>query len=73
MQFFIYLSFKQTLKFSSVEKLDNILTLLLESKIVTCGFSASPGEEHHYQQPSEFLLFFALIFVTAAMVFTYEC
>ncbi|XP_420665.7 B-cell scaffold protein with ankyrin repeats isoform X2 [Gallus gallus] len=56
----------QTLKFSSVEKLDNILTLLLESKIVTCGFSASPGEEHHYQQPNRHLEEFPTLLHCAA-------
>ncbi|XP_010176999.1 PREDICTED: B-cell scaffold protein with ankyrin repeats-like, partial [Mesitornis unicolor] len=37
-------------KFSSVEKLDNILTLLLKSKISTYEFSAFQSEEEHHQQ-----------------------
>ncbi|NXC49360.1 BANK1 protein, partial [Penelope pileata] len=42
----------QAFKFSSMEKLDNVLTLLLESKIITFEFSTSPSEEKHYQEPS---------------------
>ncbi|XP_059674197.1 B-cell scaffold protein with ankyrin repeats [Gavia stellata] len=39
----------QTFKFSSVEKLDNILTLLLKSKISAYEFSPFQNEEHHQQ------------------------
>lgn len=48
-------SFKQAFKFSSIEKLDNVLTLLLESKLSTYQFSPFESEEHH-QQASESLL-----------------
>uniref|UniRef100_A0A8C3TMR1 B cell scaffold protein with ankyrin repeats 1 n=1 Tax=Catharus ustulatus TaxID=91951 RepID=A0A8C3TMR1_CATUS len=39
----------QTLKFSSVEKVDNVLTSLLKSKISTYEFSPFQSEEHHHQ------------------------
>ncbi|XP_030348711.1 B-cell scaffold protein with ankyrin repeats [Strigops habroptila] len=42
----------QALKFSSVEKLDNLLTLLLKSKISTYEFSPFQSEEHHQQANS---------------------
>lgn len=53
--FLIFFSFKQAFKFSSVEKLDNVLTLLLKSKISAYEFSPFQSEEHH-QQGSESLL-----------------
>ncbi|XP_021251733.1 B-cell scaffold protein with ankyrin repeats isoform X1 [Numida meleagris] len=56
----------QTSKFSSVEKLDNILTLLLESKIITCEFSASPVEEQHHQEPNSHLEEFPTLLHCAA-------
>ncbi|NXG65648.1 BANK1 protein, partial [Hemiprocne comata] len=40
----------QAFKFSSVEKLDNVLTLLLKSKISTYEFSPFQSEEQHHQQ-----------------------
>ncbi|NXK28945.1 BANK1 protein, partial [Arenaria interpres] len=40
----------QAFKFSSVEKLDNVLTLLLKSKISTYEFSPFQSEEEHHQQ-----------------------
>ncbi|KFP12556.1 B-cell scaffold protein with ankyrin repeats, partial [Egretta garzetta] len=43
----------QAFKFSPVEKLDNVLTLLLKSKIPTYEFSPfQSGEEHHQQANS---------------------
>uniref|UniRef100_A0A669QAI2 B-cell scaffold protein with ankyrin repeats n=1 Tax=Phasianus colchicus TaxID=9054 RepID=A0A669QAI2_PHACC len=36
-------------QFSSVKKLDNVLTLLLESKIISCEFNVCQGEEHPQQ------------------------
>ncbi|NXL96319.1 BANK1 protein, partial [Tyrannus savana] len=40
----------QALKFSSVEKVDNVLTLLLKSKVSAYEFSPfQSGEEHHQQ------------------------
>ncbi|XP_074722927.1 B-cell scaffold protein with ankyrin repeats isoform X1 [Strix uralensis] len=40
----------QAFKFSSVEKLDNVLTLLLKSKISAYEFSPFQSEEEHHQQ-----------------------
>ncbi|NXK53266.1 BANK1 protein, partial [Chauna torquata] len=40
----------QAVKFSSVEKLDSVLTLLLESKIITSEFNTSQSEQQHHQQ-----------------------
>ncbi|CAN0134478.1 unnamed protein product, partial [Bubo scandiacus] len=40
----------QAFKFSSVEKLDNVLTLLLKSKIPAYEFSPFQSEEEHHQQ-----------------------
>ncbi|NXE09782.1 BANK1 protein, partial [Lophotis ruficrista] len=40
----------QALKFSSVEKLDDVLTLLLKSKISTYEFSPFQDEEQHHLQ-----------------------
>ncbi|XP_042664332.1 B-cell scaffold protein with ankyrin repeats isoform X4 [Tyto alba] len=42
----------QAFKFSSVEKLDNVLTLLLKSKISAYEFSTFQSEEHHQQANS---------------------
>ncbi|NXQ85882.1 BANK1 protein, partial [Nyctibius grandis] len=42
----------QAFKFSSVEKLDNVLTLLLKSKMSTYKFSPFQSEEHHQQANS---------------------
>ncbi|NXK36377.1 BANK1 protein, partial [Piprites chloris] len=43
----------QALKFSSVQKVDNVLTLLLKSKVSTYEFSPfQSGEEHHQQANS---------------------
>ncbi|XP_049671268.1 B-cell scaffold protein with ankyrin repeats isoform X1 [Accipiter gentilis] len=42
----------QAFKFSSVEKLDNVLTLLLKSKISAYEFSPFQSEEHHQQANS---------------------
>lgn len=55
MHYFLF-SFQQAFKFSSVEKLDNVLTLLLKSKISTYQFSPFQSEEEHHQQASESLL-----------------
>ncbi|NXT17593.1 BANK1 protein, partial [Syrrhaptes paradoxus] len=43
----------QAFKFSSVEKLDNVLTLLLKSKISLYEFSPFQSEEEHHQQGSD--------------------
>uniref|UniRef100_A0A8B9ZRW1 B-cell scaffold protein with ankyrin repeats n=1 Tax=Anas zonorhyncha TaxID=75864 RepID=A0A8B9ZRW1_9AVES len=40
----------QAFRFSSVEKLDSVLTLLLESKIITSEFNISQSEEHHLEE-----------------------
>ncbi|XP_052537512.1 B-cell scaffold protein with ankyrin repeats isoform X2 [Tympanuchus pallidicinctus] len=56
----------QTSKFSSMEKLDNVLTLLLENKIVSCEFSAYQGEEQHHQQPHSHLEKFPTLLHCAA-------
>ncbi|XP_061334163.1 B-cell scaffold protein with ankyrin repeats isoform X1 [Pezoporus flaviventris] len=42
----------QAFKFSSVEKLDNVLTFLLKSKMSTYEFSPFQNEEHHQQANS---------------------
>ncbi|XP_009955025.1 PREDICTED: B-cell scaffold protein with ankyrin repeats-like [Leptosomus discolor] len=42
----------QAFKFSSVEKMDDILTLLLKSKVSTYEFSPFQSEEHHQQANS---------------------
>lgn len=51
-----FLSFKQALKFSSVEKVDNVLTSLLRNKISTYEFSLLQIEEEHHHQASESLI-----------------
>ncbi|XP_065593023.1 B-cell scaffold protein with ankyrin repeats [Cyrtonyx montezumae] len=56
----------QTSKYSSVKKLDNVLTLLLESKIITCEFSPSQGEEQHHQEPNSHLKEFPTLLHCAA-------
>ncbi|NXI62682.1 BANK1 protein, partial [Anseranas semipalmata] len=45
----------QAFKFSSVEKLDSILTLLLETKIITSEFNTSQSEEQCHEQASSHL------------------
>ncbi|XP_025934240.1 B-cell scaffold protein with ankyrin repeats isoform X1 [Apteryx rowi] len=45
----------QAFEFSSVEKLDNVLTLLLKSKMSAYGFSAFQSEEKHHQQANSHL------------------
>uniref|UniRef100_A0A8B9I644 B-cell scaffold protein with ankyrin repeats n=1 Tax=Anser brachyrhynchus TaxID=132585 RepID=A0A8B9I644_9AVES len=45
-----YYTALEEIEFSSVEKLDSVLTLLLESKIITSEFHISQSEEQHYQQ-----------------------
>ncbi|NXE50897.1 BANK1 protein, partial [Casuarius casuarius] len=45
----------QTFEFSSVEKLDNVLTLLLKSKMSAYEFSTFQSEEEHHQQASDHL------------------
>lgn len=54
--FFSVFSFKQALKFSSVEKVDNVLTSLLKSKISPYEFSSFQSEEEHHHQASESLV-----------------
>ncbi|NXF49844.1 BANK1 protein, partial [Oceanites oceanicus] len=55
----------QAFKFSSAEKLDNVLTLLLKSKISTYEFSRFQSEEHH-QQASDHLEEFPTLLHCAA-------
>lgn len=54
--FLFFLFFKQALKFSSVEKVDNVLTSLLKSKISTYEFSPFQSEEHHHQGSESLVL-----------------
>ncbi|NXW56117.1 BANK1 protein, partial [Eurystomus gularis] len=56
----------QALKFSSVEKLDNVLTLLLKSKISSCEFSPFQSEEEHHQQANSHLEEFPTLLHCAA-------
>ncbi|XP_062430942.1 B-cell scaffold protein with ankyrin repeats [Rhea pennata] len=46
---------QQTFEFSSVEKLDNVLTLLLKSKMYACEFSTFQSEEEHHQKANRHL------------------
>ncbi|XP_055652532.1 B-cell scaffold protein with ankyrin repeats isoform X1 [Falco peregrinus] len=56
----------QAFKFSSVEKLDNVLTWLLKSKISTYEFSPFQSEEEHHQQTSSYLEEFPTLLHCAA-------
>ncbi|KAL2304884.1 hypothetical protein Nmel_006839, partial [Mimus melanotis] len=56
----------QALKFSSVEKVDNVLTLLLKSKIPTYKFSPFQSEEEHHHQASSHLEEFPTLLHCAA-------
>ncbi|NXW86013.1 BANK1 protein, partial [Alopecoenas beccarii] len=56
----------QAFKFSSVEKLDNVLTLLLKSKISAYRFSPFESEEEHHQQASDYLEEFPTLLHCAA-------
>ncbi|XP_035180958.1 B-cell scaffold protein with ankyrin repeats isoform X3 [Oxyura jamaicensis] len=56
----------QAFRFSSVEKLDSVLTLLLESKIITSEFNISQSEEQHHQQASSHLEEFPTLLHCAA-------
>nr|XP_047922353.1 B-cell scaffold protein with ankyrin repeats isoform X4 [Anser cygnoides] len=56
----------QAFRFSSVEKLDSVLTLLLESKIITSEFHISQSEEQHYQQANSHLEEFPTLLHCAA-------
>ncbi|KAM6132729.1 LOW QUALITY PROTEIN: B-cell scaffold protein with ankyrin repeats [Pterocles gutturalis] len=56
----------QAFKFSSVEKLDNVLTLLLKSKISLYKFSPFQSEEEHHQQGSSHLEEFPTLLHCAA-------
>ncbi|NWQ73513.1 BANK1 protein, partial [Columbina picui] len=56
----------QAFKFSSVEKLDNVLTSLLKSKISTYQFSPFESEEEHHQQASDHLEEFPTLLHCAA-------
>ncbi|XP_064918915.1 B-cell scaffold protein with ankyrin repeats isoform X2 [Columba livia] len=56
----------QAFKFSSVEKLDNVLTLLLKSKISTYQFSPFQSEEEHHQQANSHLEEFPTLLHCAA-------
>ncbi|KAF1499088.1 hypothetical protein FQV19_0013467, partial [Eudyptula minor] len=56
----------QAFKFSSVEKLDNVLTLLLKSKISTYVFSPFQSEEEYHQQASDHLEEFPTLLHCAA-------
>ncbi|XP_075356749.1 B-cell scaffold protein with ankyrin repeats isoform X1 [Mycteria americana] len=56
----------QAFKFSSVEKLDNVLTLLLKSKISTYEFSPFQSEEQHHQQANSHLEEFPTLLHCAA-------
>ncbi|NXL58320.1 BANK1 protein, partial [Chordeiles acutipennis] len=56
----------QAFKFSSVEKLDNVLTLLLKSKMSTYELSPFQSEEEHHQQASDHLEEFPTLLHCAA-------
>ncbi|KAM6071785.1 B-cell scaffold protein with ankyrin repeats [Theristicus caerulescens] len=56
----------QAFKFSSVEKLDSVLTLLLKSKISTYEFSPLQSEEEHRQQANSHLEEFPTLLHCAA-------
>ncbi|NXN18551.1 BANK1 protein, partial [Indicator maculatus] len=56
----------QAFKFSSVEKLDNVLTLLLKSKIPAYEFSPFQNEEKHHQQAGDYLEEFPTLLHCAA-------
>ncbi|NXL35477.1 BANK1 protein, partial [Glaucidium brasilianum] len=56
----------QAFKFSSVEKLDNVLTLLLKSKISAYEFSLFQSEEEHRQRASDHLEEFPTLLHCAA-------
>ncbi|KFW69211.1 B-cell scaffold protein with ankyrin repeats, partial [Pygoscelis adeliae] len=56
----------QAFKFSSVEKLDNVLTWLLKSKISTYVFSPFQSEEGYHQQASSHLEEFPTLLHCAA-------
>ncbi|NXJ61301.1 BANK1 protein, partial [Rostratula benghalensis] len=56
----------QAFKFSSVEKLDNVLTLLLKSKISTYEFGTFQSEEQHHQQTNKHLEEFPTLLHCAA-------
>ncbi|KAM6429746.1 B-cell scaffold protein with ankyrin repeats [Rhynochetos jubatus] len=56
----------QVFKFSTVEKLDQVLTLLLKSKIPTYEFSSFPSEEEHHQQANSHLEEFPTLLHCAA-------
>ncbi|XP_056346754.1 B-cell scaffold protein with ankyrin repeats [Oenanthe melanoleuca] len=56
----------QALKFSSVEKVDNVLTSLLKSKISTYEFSPFQSEEEHHHQANSHLEEFPTLLHCAA-------
>ncbi|NXN64796.1 BANK1 protein, partial [Himantopus himantopus] len=56
----------QAFKFSSVEKLDSVLTSLLKSKISTYKFSPFQSEEEYHQQASDHLEEFPTLLHCAA-------
>ncbi|XP_063192967.1 B-cell scaffold protein with ankyrin repeats isoform X4 [Chroicocephalus ridibundus] len=56
----------QAFKFSSVEKLDKVLTFLLKSKISTYEFSPFQSEEEHHQPPNSHLEEFPTLLHCAA-------
>ncbi|XP_068869357.1 B-cell scaffold protein with ankyrin repeats isoform X5 [Aphelocoma coerulescens] len=57
---------QQALKFSSVEKVDNVLTSLLKSKISSYEFSPFQSEEEHHQQANSHLEEFPTLLHCAA-------
>ncbi|XP_033369534.1 B-cell scaffold protein with ankyrin repeats isoform X3 [Parus major] len=57
---------QQALKFSSVEKVDNVLTSLLKSKISTYEFSPFQSEEEHHHQANSHLEEFPTLLHCAA-------
>ncbi|NXF82648.1 BANK1 protein, partial [Sclerurus mexicanus] len=56
----------QALKFSSIEKVDNVLTMLLKSKISTYESSPFQSEEEHHQQANSHLEEFPTLLHCAA-------
>ncbi|NWU97337.1 BANK1 protein, partial [Upupa epops] len=56
----------QAFRFSSVEKLDSVLTLLLKSKLSAYEFSPFQSEEEHHQQDSSHLEEFPTLLHCAA-------
>lgn len=61
--FFVFLasiSTPQAFKFSSAEKMDNVLTLLLKSSIISHDFSSFPNEVMDHDQETGMYIYYPL-------------